>query len=74
MINPIKVKDFVDKAESEDFEVVQKYETVDGMWGTLHMAISDNDIKALKEGKYLYCDDGEYATIISYAGNEEDKE
>ena len=72
MIRPIKVKEFMDNVESEDFEVVQKYETVDAMWGMSHVSISDNDIKILKEGKYLYYNDGEYAMIMSYAGNKEE--
>ena len=66
MISPIKVKEFIDNTESEQFEIVYKYETIDAMWGMDHVSISDDDIKALKEGKYLYYDDGEYATIISY--------
>ena len=67
MIKPIKVNEVIKNWESDGgFEIVQKYETVDALWGLEHRQITDDDIKALKEGKYLYCNDGEYAQIISY--------
>ena len=66
MENPKRAKEIVDNYPCETFEIVQKYETIDGMWGIEHIAITDDDIKALKEGKYLYHNDGEYVQIISY--------
>lgn len=67
MIAPIEVNKFVTNVEGESFEVVQRYETyVDAMWGMEHMVLTDEDIKALKDGKYLYHNDGEYAQLISY--------
>ena len=78
MIDPIKVIDVIkgDYRFPLDFEVVEKYETVDALWGMEHRELTDTDIKALKEGKYLYCDNGEYAQIISYnpqAGGSDNK-
>ena len=71
MITPVKIKELITNMDGERFEVVQMYETVDAMWGMEHRVLTDEDIKALKEGKYLYCNDGEYAQLISY---KEDKE
>lgn len=70
MVSPIKVKDVVDNFEIDDFETVRKYEVVDAMWGMNHIGITDEDIKTLKEGKYLYRNDGEYALLISYIESE----
>lgn len=72
MIAPVEVENFVTNVDGESFDVVQKYETVDAMWGMEHRVLTDEDIKALKDGKYLYCDDGEYAQIISYKEGLED--
>lgn len=66
MVTPIKVNKIIKDWEPDGFEIVQKYETIDALWGLEHREITDEDIKALKEGKYLYCDNGEYAQIISY--------
>jgi hypothetical protein len=71
MIDPVKVKDMIARITGESFEVVQKYETIDAMYGMEHRILTDEDIEALKEGKYLYSDDGEYAQIISYVANME---
>lgn len=68
MISPVKVKEVVTKMDGNSFDVVQKYDTIDAMWGMEHMVLTDKDIKALKEDKYLYNTDGEYAQIISYVG------
>ena len=62
--------DIIKNISSDSFEVVQKYETIDAFWGIEHRKLTDNDMKALKEGKYLYCNDGEYAQIISYESHE----
>ena len=72
MISSIKVNEVINNWEPDGFEIVQKYETVDALWGLEHRQITDDDIKALKEGKYLYCDNGEYAQIISYKEGESD--
>ena len=73
MVTPIKVNDVIKNWEPDgSFEIVQKYETVDALWGLEHREITDEDIKALKEGKYLYCNDCEYAQIISYKEGESD--
>ena len=68
MIKPVKTVDIIKNISSDNFQVVQKYETIDALWGIEHRRLTDNDIKALKEGKYLYCNDGEYSQIISYEG------
>ena len=67
MVRPIKPIEVL-KSESKpsSFEMVEKYETVDALWGLNYMRITDEDIKALKEGKCLYSNDGEYSQIISY--------
>lgn len=66
MINPVKVNDII-KNEGDSFTIVQKYENVDGMFGIDYFILTDEDIKALKDGRYLYYDDGEYALLVSYA-------
>ena len=66
MIAPVEVEKIVANMDGESFDVVQRHETIDAMWGMEHMVLSDEDIKALKDGKYLYNNDGEYAQIISY--------
>ena len=68
MIEPVKTIDIIKDIPGDNFQIVQKYETIDAFWGIEHRKLTDNDIKALKEGKYLYCNDGEYAQIISYEG------
>ena len=70
MIYPIKVNEVIKNWERSGFEIVQKHEIIDALWGLEHRKITDDDIIALKEGKYLYCDDGEYAQIISYEKSE----
>lgn len=40
--------------------------------GIEHRKLTDDDITALKEGKYLYCNDGEYAQLISYEPQEKE--
>lgn len=72
MIKSVKVKYILDDVPPVKMDVVQKYEVIDAMWGIMHIQISDDDIKALKEGKYLYIDDGEYAYLLSY-GNDSNK-
>lgn len=70
MINGIKVNEIIKNRSSDYFQIVRKYETIDAFWGIEYRKLTDNDIKALKEGKYLYCNDGEYAQIISYEPQE----
>lgn len=72
MVTPIKAKDLVANVEREDFETVKKYEVVDALYGVRHVSLTDEDIKTLKEGYYLYSNDWEYATIISYVDNKEE--
>lgn len=71
MITPVKIKETITNMDGDRFEVVQMYETVDAMCGMEHMVLTDEDIKALKDGKYLYHSDGEYAQLISYKGGAE---
>lgn len=73
MITPVKIKELITNPYmgGDRFEVVQKYETVDAMWGMEHIVLTDEDIKALKEGNYLYHSDGEYAQLISYKEGKE---
>ena len=73
MITVVKVKDIITKMDGESFDVVQKYETIDAMWGMEHMVLTDEDIEALKDGKYLYHNDGEYAQLISYKSQESEE-
>ena len=72
MISPIKVCNILGQYSAYEFEVVKKYETVDALWGVEHRILTDADIKALKEGKFLYCNNDEYAQIISYKTENED--
>ena len=74
MINAVRVNEII-KEKGDHFKIVRKYETIDALWRLEHRILTDNDIKALKEGNFLYCTDGEYAQIISYEPQEsEDKE
>ena len=66
MINARRVNGIIKNVSCDYFEIVRKYDTIDAFWGIEHRKLTDNDITALKEGKYLYCNDGEYAQIISY--------
>lgn len=74
MISAIKVKDIIDNLEREDFEIVKKYEVVDAMWGIELIKITDKDIEALKNGEYLYSNDGEYAQVICYEKSESEEQ
>ena len=64
----VKAIDAVRNRDGEILDVVEKYEVIDALWGLDHVKLTDEDIKLLKEGKYLYYNDCEYATIISYDG------
>lgn len=66
MIDAIRVNEVIKNMSGYHFEIVRKYDTIDALWGLEHRRLTDNDIKALKEGNFLYCTDGEYAQIISY--------
>lgn len=71
-VHPIKVNDVLKDDYLEYCDVVSKYETVDAMWGIGKVMITDNNIKALQEGKYLYFSDGEYAQILYYGKAKEE--
>ena len=73
MIDAIKVNEIIKNTDGGHFEIVRKYETIDALWGLEHRILTDNDIKALKEGNFLYCTDGEYAQIISYEPQESEE-
>lgn len=68
MIKPMKPIDII-KHEylQQEHEIVEKYETVDGMYGLGVIELTDKDIDALKTGKYIYSQDGEYATLLCYS-------
>ena len=68
MIKPMKPIDII-KHEylQQEHEIVEKYETVDGMYGLGVIELTDKDIDALKVGKYIYSQDGEYATLLCYS-------
>lgn len=66
MISPIKAIDVVRKNDGETLDVAEKYEVIDAMWGLTHFKLTDEHIRLLKEGKCLYYNDYEYATLISY--------
>ena len=70
MIDAIRVNEVIKNMSADCFEIVRKYDTIDALWGLEHRKLTDNDIKALKEDKFLYCTDGEYAQIISYEKSE----
>ena len=72
IIHPIKVSDVIKDNYTQYCDVVLKYETVDAMWGIEKVMITDNDIKALQEGKYLYFSDDEYAHILYYGKAKEE--
>ena len=74
MIHAERVNEIIKKMDSDYFEIVRKYDTIDVLWGLEHRILTDNDIKALKEGNFLYCNDGEYAQIISYKPQESEDE
>ena len=74
MTSAIKVKDIIDNFEGKDFEIVKKYEVVDAMWGIGLIKITDKDIEALKNGEYLYSNDGECAQVICYEKSESEDE
>lgn len=74
MVRPIKIIDVLKSgSKPSGFEIVEKYETVDALWGLDYIRITDEDIKALKEGKCLYSDNGEYSQIISYGCTESEE-
>ena len=74
MIDAIRVNEIIKNMSANCFEIVRKYDTIDALYGLEHRRLTDNDIKALKEGNFLYCTDGEYAQIISYDLEESEKE
>jgi len=72
IINATRANEVIKNVRGGHFEVVRKYDTIDALYGVEHMRLTDNDIKALKDGNFLYCADGEYAQIISYDPQESD--
>lgn len=71
MIHPLKPIDIINNETCQgNLEVVKKYETIDGMWGIEVLKLTDKEIDALKEGKYLYTEDGEFATLLCYSTEE----
>lgn len=66
MVKEMKVIDILQEYSADGVEVVRKCDTIDTLWGLDFIKLTDNDIKALKEGKCLYTDNGEYAQLISY--------
>lgn len=74
MIDAIRVNEVIKNMSADCFEIVRKYDTIDALWGLEHRILTDNDIKALKDGNFLYCTDGEYAQIISYDPEESEEE
>ena len=71
MIEPVKVIDIVrdDNCQTK-YDIVNKYEVVDGMYSIDAVELTDKEIDVLKEGKYLYFNDGEYAHILYYGGSD----
>ena len=66
MIHGAIVSDVTNWMAGENFQVVEMDEEIDAMWGIEHRVLTDDDIKALKEGKALYSNDCEYAQLITY--------
>ena len=74
MIHPLKPSDIInDETCQASLEIVKKYETIDGMWGIDVIKLTDEEINALKEGEYIYTEDGEYATLLCYSADNKEK-
>ena len=69
----MKVIDIIRQYSADEVDVVRADETIDTLWGLDFIKITDNDIKALKEGKYLYTDNGEYTQLITYEPQEKEQ-
>lgn len=55
----------------DTFDNILKYET--GGWGQEELIITDKEIEALKQGKIIGHNDGEYTHIIRYKNKKEEK-
>lgn len=67
MVHPLKTIDVINnEAYQNEFEIVEKYEAIDGMWGIGAVKLTDKEIDALKDGKCIYYNDGEYAHVLFY--------
>ena len=67
MNDPMKPIDIIkDERYQDEIEIVEKYETIDGMWGIGAVKLTDKEIDALKNGKCVYFNDGEYAHVLFY--------
>lgn len=67
MNDPMKPIDIIkDEHYQDEIEIVEKYETIDGMWGVGTVKLTDKEIDALKNGKCIYFNDGEYAHVLFY--------
>lgn len=68
MVNPLKPIDFInDNSYQYKIEIVEKYTTIDGLWGINAVKLTDKEIDVIKNGKCLYFNDGEYAHILYFS-------
>ena len=58
----------------ENFNVIEPSEMRDyaSPWGNSYLLITEEDIQALRSGKVLHHDDGEYGTFIELGSRCED--
>lgn len=61
----------VNKEDFEDYcmtkvEILEEGDEFDSCWGTDFVRLTAEHLDALKEGKVLYWNDGEYSTVVRY--------
>lgn len=59
----VKLEDFNEYA-LDDLDILSEGDEYDSLWGVDSIALSKKHIKALKGGKVLYWNNGEYATLV----------
>jgi len=57
----------IDFTHADTSEEIEEYH--DRFWGSREVALSDDDIEALRAGKALLVDDGEFSWCIRYDPN-----
>lgn len=66
----VKVKGVIENLWGDMPEIVKRDDEVNPMYGIRAVEITEEHISALRDGKCVYFNDGEYATIL-YMGNGE---
>ena len=59
----VRLEDFNDFA-LDDLDVLSEGDEYDSCWGVNFITLSEEYISALRDGKVLYWNDGEYSTIV----------